>query len=317
MINYNDFIIMRERRRIICVKSNGVVKKRYEEIPFSDESFPIRILWEKELSRSFDGSDASDTWHEQLEILYMLSGGAEVECGYRRFIAEDGDIVIINPCEVHSVIYNRSSPKYHCVMIDPKLYTSNSDISGKKYIEQISNRRVQFNNLIRENQTLRRLTEDMIGECRDMKTAYEIAVKGYIMLILAELFRSELRAIYTNEEIIQKTRGYERIAPALRLIAEFYTRDLSLGELSKACCLDTSYFCRRFKEITGRTAVSYINSYRVAKADALLITTDMSIGEIAAAVGFSDGSYFCRAYKAMRGRSPSAMRKADKETRLS
>jgi AraC family transcriptional activator of pobA len=72
--------------------------------------------------------------------------------------------------------------------------------------------------------------------------------------------------------------------------------------------LDKSYFCRLFKSITSKTVFEYINEYRIAKADAMLLTTNMSICQVASAVGFSDSNYFSRRYRELRGCSPSKTR---------
>jgi len=284
-------------------------KNRYDEIPFSDSLFPIRILWDKHLSRSLNGNDSANTWHEQLEILYFIEGGAEVECGFKRFVTGDGDIVIINPCEVHSVNYFNGTPLFHCFMIDPRLYNGGeNDICGIKYIEPMTKHHLHFNNLINDNERVKFILCDLITEIKEAKTAYEIAVKGDILKLLAELFRNELRAVCSEEESIKNVRGYEQIAPVLRFISENYFEEIRLQQLSKICCMNTSYFCRRFKEIVGKTAVEYINEYRIAKAEALLMTTELPVSKIAEKVGFSDSCYFARCFKAIRNVSPSELR---------
>ena len=57
------------------------------------------------------------------------------------------------------------------------------------------------------------------------------------------------------------------------------------------------------------TAMAYVNEYRLAKAKALLLTTQDSVSEIAVSTGFADNSYFTRKFKELYGISPSAMRR--------
>lgn len=281
----------------------------YDKIPFNDELFPIRINWSLCPASLKDDSVYLGSWHEQLEILYFIEGKAAVECGFRRYICDAGDIVIINPCESHTVFYHSGSPCFHCIMLDPRLYgAAQNDLVGIKYLAQMSNRRLHFNNLVSGNNKAREILLDLIGECRDARTAFEVAVKGDVLRLLAELFRSELRAVRAADEIRRDTVAYMRVAPALTFIAEYYTRPISLEELAKACCINTSYFCRRFREVTGVTALNYINEYRISKAEALLLTTDLSVAEVAASVGFTDGCYFSRRFKELRGFPPSRLR---------
>ena len=76
----------------------------YEEIPFEDAMFPIRLLQNKRLTPDTP-EKGSLTWHEQIEILYFHSGSAAVTCGTRKYITVPGEIYIINPYEIHDVAY--------------------------------------------------------------------------------------------------------------------------------------------------------------------------------------------------------------------
>ena len=72
--------------------------------------------------------------------------------------------------------------------------------------------------------------------------------------------------------------------------------------------MNKSYFCRRFKLITGKTPISYVNDYRLAKAFSLLTTTDMTTSQIAIITGFTDSNYFTRVFTRHYSISPSKIR---------
>ena len=59
-----------------------------------------------------------------------------------------------------------------------------------------------------------------------------------------------------------------------------------------------------FKKETGMGIAKYINRRRMHRAKKLLKTSEMTIPEIAEAVGFSDYNYFSRVYKKTYGKSP-------------
>jgi len=48
-----------------------------------------------------------------------------------------------------------------------------------------------------------------------------------------------------------------------------------------------------------------LNRFRLRQARRLLESGTLSIGEVAAAVGYSDSSYFCRVFRRETGMSPS------------
>lgn len=285
-------------------------KNRYEKIPFSDELFPIRFLrnCSRDETKVLD-DDSIATWHEQLEILYVCEGELEVDCGYRQYLCRPGDIVIVNPFEEHMVGYHAGHPCYHVIMIDSKLYEGGTpDLCGLKYLMPINGRRLKFNNLIRGNRKVSAILQELIEECEMRQYAFEVAVKGNILRLLAELFRSELGTADREEKLISKRDGYGAIAPVFNFIADHYNRKIKLDDLAQLCCIDASHLCRVFKKLTGKSVMEYLNEYRISKAQLLLLTTDLSIGEIAGRVGYGDGGYMTRRFKAVCGVSPGKFR---------
>lgn len=59
----------------------------------------------------------------------------------------------------------------------------------------------------------------------------------------------------------------------LRRIRSSYGQPLTLEDLAAEAALEPKYFCRVFRQITGRTPINYLNYYRVECAAELLCTT--------------------------------------------
>ena len=55
--------------------------------------------------------------------------------------------------------------------------------------------------------------------------------------------------------------------------------------------------------------IAYLTAYRLAKAKHLLVETDIEIGKVSAACGFSDHSNFGRTFREETGMTPSRFRK--------
>ncbi|MCQ2428858.1 MAG: AraC family transcriptional regulator [Clostridia bacterium] len=276
---------------------------QYESIPFSDDLFPIRINRDSVLTAQ--SGHAPITWHEQLEILIILEGQGVCVCDCRRIPCSTGDIILINPCEPHTVECDAGRLRYHCLMIDPSLYDRRDDICSIRYISAVTDRSVQFRSSIGDNARIRALLEDILDESLEQRTGYEMAIKGDILKLFAELFRNEP----ADEMHVRKPYEVDQLSPAMRYIAAHYASDITLADLAGVCCMNPSYFCRRFHALTGRTAMSYLNEYRLSKAQTLLVTTSRSVSEIAQTVGFSDSSYFTRVFRSVYGVSPSEARK--------
>ena len=91
---------------------------------------------------------------------------------------------------------------------------------------------------------------------------------------------------------------------ALEFMESSYNLPLTLEEISGSVNMSPKYFCRFFHEMTHRTPIDYLNYYRIERACYQLITTNLSITEIAYASGFNDLSYFIKTFKKYKGTTP-------------
>lgn len=64
----------------------------------------------------------------------------------------------------------------------------------------------------------------------------------------------------------------------------------------------------RFKELTGQSLGSYINDYKLKLAKQMLCETELTMNEIADALGFSTQRYFSTFFKDKTGQTPTAFR---------
>ena len=81
--------------------------------------------------------------------------------------------------------------------------------------------------------------------------------------------------------------------------------EFGLDQLCKELFLSRSQFGRKVKALTGKSPAIYLRSLRLLKARQLLLTTEITVKEVAYNVGFSDPSYFSRSYSEEFGESPS------------
>lgn len=105
-----------------------------------------------------------------------------------------------------------------------------------------------------------------------------------------------------------KTRAAKVVKRVMRFIDGHYGEDISMEAVAKLVYLDPSYFCRVFKQETGRTFLEYLTAVRVDRAKDFLATTDLPVFEIAGQVGYPDPNYFSRVFLKGVGLTPSEFR---------
>ena len=104
------------------------------------------------------------------------------------------------------------------------------------------------------------------------------------------------------------------LAPCqIRRITRHIERNLTATmrnkELAAIVRVSSSHFSRAFKVSFADTPHRYIVRRRMERAKALMLTTDASLGRIAAECGFSDQPHFNRLFRRLIGDSPRAWRR--------
>ncbi|MEG2186664.1 MAG: helix-turn-helix domain-containing protein [Clostridia bacterium] len=91
-----------------------------------------------------------------------------------------------------------------------------------------------------------------------------------------------------------------------------YFCDLSLNELAATkYYMNPNYLSRLFKAETGVGFSKYLLSVRMRKAKELLLSTEMSVNEVAAMVGYVSTSYFIQNFKKCFGETPRMLREQE------
>ncbi len=99
-----------------------------------------------------------------------------------------------------------------------------------------------------------------------------------------------------------------RFSPVLAYIEQHYREPLSVSELAGQMNLSTVYFSNAFKSAFHIAPKQYILNKRLSESRQLLLETDLSVKEIAYAVGFENENYFSELFAARTGVSATHFR---------
>lgn len=95
---------------------------------------------------------------------------------------------------------------------------------------------------------------------------------------------------------------------ALRFIRDNRRRDMRVSEVACAAGLSRRVLQDRFVRELGRTVIEQIHRCRADHLASLLLQTNMTVGEIAAASGFDMGAHLARFFARCTGLTPRAYR---------
>ena len=158
--------------------------------------------------------------------------------------------------------------------------------------------------------------EDIYRELLYRAPGYESAVNAEIIHLLTEIARKSdcLFKIHPREECtVIGTMWDTRIMAAIQEIHINNEQYFSTEQLAEICHLSKYHFCRLFQQTVGQTPHQYMLDVKIDKAKKMLLQTDMSVGDIAEALGFNDVTVFRRAFIRNMGCVPSDFRKKEQQ----
>ncbi|MBE6597802.1 MAG: AraC family transcriptional regulator [Ruminococcaceae bacterium] len=262
----------------------------YEKIPL--QQYPIRIHVRKEYKVDFPPH-----WHEHTEIHYIFRGSCNIKCGEEEINLSADDCAIINTNELHEGAGGLCDSI--CIILPPNFVEQNHII---------------FKRIVKDEYVSEMVHNIYERYCTGSPIDL-LEIKGYSYLLISHLIKKyAVRSL--NDTVYSKYfNKLNKVNDAIRFISENYDKPLTTKALAEKVHLSEGYFCQVFKEVTGKTAVEYINNLRIDKAEKMLVTTDVSISEVAFCCGFDDANYFSRTYKKIKGETPHSTRSAGGQTK--
>lgn len=244
-------------------------------------------------------------WHDRLEILRLTSGQLKLHCEEGHFTVTPGQIVVISPRQRHGAFSGTDYVCYHTLMFDIDNFLNKTPASSK-YLLPIIKGKTCFQPVIEDAQLLETI-DSLLNLLSDPVQKSTLSTIGHVYEILGQL------QCYAHQTVCVSNTQIHGFDEVLTYIENHYTESISPRETSASFGYNETYFCRRFKEITGINFTRYIQALRMEQALKLLERTQDSISDIAWKCGYSDVCYFSNNFKKHFGFSPTEFRRKKNE----
>ena len=256
--------------------------------------------------------------HGEFEILCVLEGRAFFRIDNKAVTAEKGDILLINPCQIHSASPDRSEPVYRdiCINFAPDFINlstpyrrprteNSSDNPPEKQTAPAYYRTVMHIPASPLAGQIRIQMEEIIDAYRQGGHGWEYECKGRLYLLFSMLMADGMVWIEENE------RGKEDsfLADVSAYVDAHLCETFRIEEVAAHFSYSTAYFCRIFKKSFACTFTEYVNRQRISSAKMMFDRGAKSISEVADAVGMNNYSYFSRLFREQVGVLPSDYQK--------
>ncbi len=253
--------------------------------------------------------------HPVYEIYYLVSGSRKFFIESDIYNISKGDLVFIDKNAMHRTTYSSDKLNERAyVLFDDKHIKRFIDEYGREELEQCLRHRI-FSIPIQRREYVEGLISQLYTERRHTDEFSQGLMENCLYDLMVFLVRYK-RSFFDskNRDISELSAdvlspGDENIQRAARYIVENYRRDVGLTEVAEYVNMSSTYFSKKFKEVTGFGFKEYLLNLRIKRASELLLETNLSVTEIAYESGFNDSNYFGDVFKKSKGISPLGYRK--------
>ena len=257
--------------------------------------------------------------HNILEILLITEGALFVSVSQKEYLLRAGDVLIINPYEIHAGDWLDSVPNsaYLCLTINLRRLFA----FEKSVLQQVSNE------LLNEScrfDTLLAARKEPAENAADAGAQEDARQPASLIAALARAFsdksaQNECRTLACVYELFSQlldghyhevpdSASFRRDLDFIKKVARYldlnYEKEISTARISEELFMSMSQFCHKFRRHFGCSFSNYLCKYRVIRAAERFRDSQLSVADIAAAVGFKDYCYFSRSFKKYIGQTP-------------
>ena len=240
-------------------------------------------------------------WHNRIELIRVLKGSLSILVKDEYKTLKNGELAIICPCQLHEGFAAENGTEYDVIMFDIEEFY-NSTAASKNFLIPIAESAVIFDTFTNNTEIIS-IVDDIIKLHVFNDKVNTLRIHGRILEFLGLLYEK------CNPKSKTSNSSDEKFNAVIEYVNSHYTDKISTQSLSSQFGYDEAYFCRKFKKVTGITAMKYINILRLEKAQHLLKKGENEIAIVAAECGFSDTSYFAQSFSSHYGMSPTEFRK--------
>lgn len=269
---------------------------------------------------NFDAANPHIRFAEQLN--YRSSGNTVLvkDCRIFFILSGSGKIIINNqgyPLVPDSLFYCRQNSIYSLASDGITLLSLNFDLTQKN-AEQTEN----FSPIpVCDDQAPLPDEYERISDC-DFINSYIYLKNGkkFLNAINDILMEFKLRRIYFREkssgilknllidlvrdQTLPACNSNKAVIQTIDYINANFENDITNSQLAKIIGYQEHYLNRLFLKHTGQTIHQYVLTKRLSEAKKLIMTSDLSLSEIAEQSGFNNYSYFSYYFKRVTGITP-------------
>lgn len=269
----------------------------HETQKHTSDDFPFNI-YPCSIPRDF--IQVSLHWHNEMELVVIKKGTGLVSVNLHKKTVSSGDIVCVLPGQLHSIEQKEQEyMEYENILLQPSMLVSREqDLCASRYILPLISGKLSLEPFITPELVWYPEAIYCIHEIDQLSAlrpeGYQLAVKGWLFQFLFILITNQ-----KSRDSVSKiaANSLQKLKIILRYVETHYSESITIDQMAALTYYSKSHFMKFFKQHMGMGFTEYLNIYRLTMACGLLDSTEDTILDIAAQVGFDNPSYFNRLFK--------------------
>ena len=277
---------------------------RSEKIRYDYADYPIYI--KRALLSSYPNYAAPAHWHDDIEMIFVLSGEMQYKVNRETVTLKENEGILVNARQLH---FGFSSKKtecdFICILLHPLILCATYAYERDFVLPVLCNPNAAFIKLNKNVEWHKIIIENIqsMYSYKDKKIA-PMKIQALFSDIWIQLYEN----ISSKNNQIKQSADFSVVKKMIGFIQQNYTAKISLADIAASGAVGQSKCCKLFAKYISQTPNMYLTQYRLDKSTELLLKTDMTITEIAHAVGFGGSSYYAETFRKQCGKSPTEYR---------
>jgi AraC-like DNA-binding protein len=284
-----------------------MIMRAYQEYKKYNNNLPITAFTDKNLTFLAH-------WHTDVELIFVTKGAIRIGINNNVSLLQQDSFAICSSRDIHFYDSKDMDNEVIVVIFRPDLLDCAGGWPDKIYFQSSF---ITPDFLRKQNipESVLKIIESNLHDIITVvneNTATHFWSNYVIKSKVYEICGLALRYLpaYTlhNKKLSSRYYDITRMNEVLNFIEINYKNKIDLESAAKVVNLSPCHFSKVFSKTVGQSFTSYINSFRILKAEELLKSTTLSILQIAIECGFDSIRTFNRVFKTVKGFPPSYIR---------
>ncbi|HZH62669.1 MAG TPA: AraC family transcriptional regulator [Metabacillus sp.] len=256
--------------------------------------------------------------HNEVEIMYVISGQCVVEAEQDMIQMKKGDIILLDANVPHRLLVQKGSP---CRMLNIE-FTFIPKKGSFPSIKELTEHSVNLDRFLRLKQPyvvvkdpneIYHSLKNLVLELDNRGSTQEPMMYLLFSQLLIQLARMIVEKA-ENDCSDQHQQVNIYVKKAVNYLHQNYDRDIQVKDVALTVSLHPGYLHRIFKQQMNCTIMDYLTKLRIQKAKMLLKETEIPVIEISQYIGVNSRQYFSMLFKKYTGQTPNGYRKLVKKS---